>query len=103
MHWVDQFLLKPGAWTTALPLIPILTYSEPCALFVSSCYPSFGYVFYPTFCKFMEAHDASMVRPKEPDFDEHLAYLIQSTAMVSDPWFWPVLAEVYERAQSTLI
>eukprot|EP00965_Chrysotila_dentata_P012844 424519-Pleurochrysis_carterae.AAC.1 len=84
MRWVDQFLLKPDAWATALPSIPVLTYAEPCALFVSS-YPSFGRVSYPTFCKFMEGHDASLVRPKEQDFNAHLAYLIQSTAMVSDP------------------
>eukprot|EP00965_Chrysotila_dentata_P104222 3441766-Pleurochrysis_carterae.AAC.1 len=60
MRWVDQFLLKPDAWATALPSIPILTHVlEPCALFVSS-YPSFGCVSYPTFCKFMEGHDASL-------------------------------------------
>eukprot|EP00965_Chrysotila_dentata_P100956 3334477-Pleurochrysis_carterae.AAC.4 len=79
MRWVDQFLLKPDAWATALPSIPILTYSEPCALFVWS-YPSLGCVSCPTFCVLMEGHEASAVRPKEPDFDEHLAYLAQS------PW-----------------
>eukprot|EP00965_Chrysotila_dentata_P231751 6198547-Pleurochrysis_carterae.AAC.1 len=76
-------------------------YSEPCALFVSS-HLSFGCASYPTFYKFMERHDASAVRPKEPDFNEHLAYLVRSTAMVSDPWFWPILAEVYERATPVL-
>eukprot|EP00965_Chrysotila_dentata_P131778 4357115-Pleurochrysis_carterae.AAC.1 len=50
----------------------------------------------------MEGHDASLARPKEQDFNAHLAYLIQSTAMVSDPWFWPVIAEIYERAEPVL-
>eukprot|EP00965_Chrysotila_dentata_P112244 3710621-Pleurochrysis_carterae.AAC.1 len=50
----------------------------------------------------MEGHDASLARPKEQDFNAHLTYLIQSTAMVSDPWFWPVLAKIYERAEPVL-
>eukprot|EP00965_Chrysotila_dentata_P199106 6179181-Pleurochrysis_carterae.AAC.1 len=64
MRWVDQFLMKPDAWMAPLPSIQILAFSEPCALFVSS-YPSFGCVSYPTFCKFMEGHDASAPWPKE--------------------------------------
>eukprot|EP00965_Chrysotila_dentata_P183775 6068179-Pleurochrysis_carterae.AAC.5 len=96
--------MKPDAWVDPLPSIPFSsTYSEPCALFVLS-YPSFGCVSYTTFCKFMHGrgNDMSASRPRGQDFNEHVAYFIQSTAMVSDPWFWPVLTEVFEQAKAVL-
>eukprot|EP00965_Chrysotila_dentata_P204963 6182665-Pleurochrysis_carterae.AAC.1 len=44
-------------------------------------------------------NDTSALRPKGQDFNEHLAYFIQSAAMVPEHLFWPVLAEVYEHEQ----
>eukprot|EP00965_Chrysotila_dentata_P178512 5895447-Pleurochrysis_carterae.AAC.2 len=41
-------------------------------------------------------------RPKGQDFNEHVAYFLRSVAAICNPWFWPVLAEVYEQSRPVL-
>eukprot|EP00965_Chrysotila_dentata_P180789 5967708-Pleurochrysis_carterae.AAC.1 len=83
MRWVDQFLIKPDAWMQPLPVPSIILRGEPCAVFLSS-YPSFGCLSYPTFCQFM-GDEPWTVRPRMPDFDEHVAYFLRSVAAICDP------------------
>eukprot|EP00965_Chrysotila_dentata_P042499 1409602-Pleurochrysis_carterae.AAC.1 len=66
-----------------LPVPPIILRGEPCAMFLSS-YPSFGCLSCPTFCRFM-GDEPWTIRPRRPDFDEHVAYFLRSVAAICDP------------------